>query len=55
MYPREAIARLIARVSNGLIDLDCGKLTEFQLKSVDDAIAHAANTSGSFNRTVLRF
>lgn len=55
MYPREAIARLIAMVSSGLIDLACYDVTEFQLESIDEAITHAANTSGPFNRTVLRF
>ena len=55
MYPREAIARLIAMVSSGLIDLACYEVAEFQLASVDEAIAHAAKTNGPFNRTVLRF
>ena len=55
MYPREAIPRLIAMVSNGLIELNLYDVTEFELASIDDAIAHAANTSGPFNKTVLRF
>jgi hypothetical protein len=46
---------MIAMVSNGLIDLSPYEVTEFQLTSIDDAVAHAAITSGPFNKTVLRF
>lgn len=55
MYPREAIMRLIAMVKSGLIDLKRYEVAEFPLASIADAIAHAADTGGPFNRTVVRF
>lgn len=55
MYPRDAITRLIALVKGGLLDLTRYEVTEFPLAAIDDAIIHAARTSGPFNRTVLRF
>jgi alcohol dehydrogenase len=55
MYPREAIPRLITMVKSGLLDLARYHTTEFALPLAADAIAHAAATSGPFNRTALRF
>ena len=55
MYPRYAISRLIAMVKNGLLDLTHYQFVEFALADVNEAIVHAAATSGPFNRTVLRF
>lgn len=54
MYPRDAISRLIAMVQSDLLDLTRYHVTEFALVQVADAIAHAAATSGPFNRTALR-
>jgi alcohol dehydrogenase len=55
MYPRNAIARLIALMKSGVLDLTYYEVSEFPLASIADAIAHAAKTSGPFNKTVLRF
>lgn len=55
MYPRSAIARLIAMVRSGLLDLTHYEVAEFPLASVADAIEQAAKTAGPFNKTVLRF
>lgn len=54
MYPRDAVAKLIAMVKSGLLDFTHYEATEFPLTSIDDAIAHAANTSGSFDKTAFR-
>lgn len=54
MYPREAIARLIALAKNGVLDLLRYDVVEFPLAAIQEAIAHAAATSGPFNKTVLR-
>ncbi len=54
MYPRAVVPRLIAMVRSGQIGLAQYRITEFALADVADAIAHAATTSGPFNRTSLR-
>ncbi|QXQ07365.1 zinc-binding dehydrogenase [Sphingosinicellaceae bacterium] len=54
MYPRAAVPRLIAMVRSSQIDLTRYHVAEFALSDVGDAIAHAATTSGPFNRTALR-
>lgn len=54
MYPREAIARLIALAKNGVLDLRRYDVVEFPLAAIQEAIAHAAATSGLFNKIVLR-
>lgn len=54
MYPRNAVAKLIAMVKSGLLDLTGYATVEFRLASVADAITHAANTNGPFNKTALR-
>lgn len=53
MYPRDAIARLVTLVHAGAIDLGHYDFTGFPLAAVQDAIAHAASTSGPFAKTVL--
>ena len=55
MYPREAIARLVAMVRSGLLDLTHYRITEFALADIAAAIAHAGSASGPFDRTALRF
>ena len=54
MYPRSAVGKLVAMAKSGLIDLSGYDVAEFPLASVREAIAHAANTSGPFSKTVLR-
>lgn len=54
MYPRDAIAKLIAMRRTGLIDLTNYQVAEFPLGLIADAIAHAASTRGPFSQTVLR-
>lgn len=54
MYPREAIARLVAMAKNGLLDLGRYEVAEFPLASIAEAIAHAASTSGPFSKTAIR-
>lgn len=55
MYPRDAIAQIIALAKCGVLDLTCYKIAEFSLASIADAVAHAAQTSGAFTKTALRF
>lgn len=55
MYPRDAVTRLIALVRNGVLDLSRYELTEFPLSSIGKAISHAAEISGPFKRTAIRF
>ena len=47
--------RSSASSSDGLVDINCYEVTEFGFVSTTDAIAHAAQTSGPFNKTVLLF
>ena len=54
MYPRDAIARLIAMVRAGLLSLGHHQAKCFSLDDVNEAIAHAAAYAGPFNMTVLR-
>lgn len=54
MYPRSAVAKLIAMIKSGQLDLGYYGAVEFPLDAISEAIAHAANTQGSFNKTVLR-
>ena len=54
MYPRDAIARLIAMVRTGLLSLEHHQAKCFSLDDVNEAIAHAAANAGPFNMTVLR-
>lgn len=55
MYPRDAISRLIAMAKCGLLDLTHYQFVQFALEDVNEAIVHAAATSGPFKRTALRF
>lgn len=54
MYPRNAIAPLIALVKAGLLSLEGYAIAEFPLDEVEAAIAHAAANRGPFSKTVLR-
>jgi hypothetical protein len=51
--PAGAIARLIAMVKSGLLNLQGYQVLEFPLSSIAQAIAHAAETSGPFSKTAL--
>jgi alcohol dehydrogenase len=53
MYTRDSITRLIALVHSGQLRLDDRQLTRFRLEQANEAIAHAAATSGPFNATLL--
>jgi alcohol dehydrogenase len=54
MYPRKAVARMVALIRTGLIDLAQFEMTEFGLDDVNDAVAHAAANAGPLGLTVLR-
>lgn len=54
MYPREAPERLVALVRAGLLKLDNFAVSEFPLAQANEAVAHAAATSGPFQLTVIR-
>ena len=54
MYPRSAVAKLIAMIKSGLLELSYYDAVEFPLEAVVEAIAHAAKIQGSFKKTVLR-
>jgi alcohol dehydrogenase len=53
MYPRNAIAPLIALARAGLLDLSGDDVTTFDLDRANDAVAHAAVHGGPFTRTVI--
>ena len=55
LYPRHAIPRLISMVKSGLLDLTQHQVVEFALADINEAITHAAATSGLFSSTALRF
>lgn len=54
MYARDAIPRIVGLIRAGLIELAQFDLAEFTLDRVNDAIAHAAATTGPLKLTVLR-
>ncbi|GAC1613102.1 MAG: zinc-binding alcohol dehydrogenase family protein [Novosphingobium sp.] len=54
MYPRSAVARLVAMIRSGLLDLGHYETVEFPLEAVEEAIVHAAAAKGPFSQTVLR-
>jgi len=54
MYPREAPARLIGLIRAGLLSLADVALTRFPLDQANEAVAHAAQTSGPFRYTVIQ-
>ncbi len=54
MYPPEANIRLIGLVRSGLLDLSSFAVTEFDLDDANEAVAHAAASSGPFRMTVIR-
>jgi len=53
MYPRIAVAQLIALVRAGLLDLSHEEVTTFRLEQANQAVAHAAAHGGPFQRTVI--
>ncbi|MET0189918.1 MAG: zinc-binding alcohol dehydrogenase family protein [Pseudonocardia sediminis] len=53
MYPRDAVAAMVALVRSGLLDLDHEQVTTFGLDRTNEAVAHAAANGGPFTRTVL--
>jgi alcohol dehydrogenase len=48
------VARMVALIRAGLIDLAQFEMTEFGLDDVNDAVAHAAANAGPLGLTVLR-
>ena len=54
MYPPSAVARMIALVRAGLLDLGQVDVTEFALDKANEAVAHAASRAGPFKITVIR-
>ena len=54
MYRREAVARVIALVRAGLLDLQASAITCFDLRRVNEAVAHAAAHAGPFEASVLK-
>jgi alcohol dehydrogenase len=54
MYPRDATARMVQLVRAGLVDLSVFELTEFGLDDANEAVAHAADSAGPLQLTVLR-
>ncbi len=54
MYPREAVAQMVALIRAGLIDLAQFEMTEFGLDDINAAVAHAAANAGPLGLTVLR-
>lgn len=53
MYPRTAIARMVALVRAGLIDLSQIAVTAFPIERANDAVAHAAAHTSPFELTAL--
>jgi alcohol dehydrogenase len=53
MFPREANAHLIRMACSGVLDLTGETVTVFPLERANDAVAHAAEHPGPFQRTVL--
>ncbi|ANN15925.1 alcohol dehydrogenase [Amycolatopsis orientalis] len=53
MYPRTANVGMIRLIATGALDLTPEHLTRFDLDQVNDAITHAAEHGGPFDRTVL--
>ncbi|MHB8382563.1 MAG: alcohol dehydrogenase catalytic domain-containing protein [Candidatus Binataceae bacterium] len=54
MYPRDAVARMLALVGSGLLDIAQFEITEFGLDDVNDAVTHAAANAAPLQITVLR-
>ncbi len=54
MYPPEAVARMVGLIRSGLLDLGNFVVTEFDLDTANDAVAHAAANGGPFKMTVIR-
>ena len=54
MYPFAAVTRLAALARSGVLDFGQYAVTEFDLASVNEAVAHAAANGGPFRMTVVR-
>lgn len=54
LYPREAIARLIALARAGVLQLNHYQITEFKIADFASAIEHAKTYSSPFSTTMLR-
>lgn len=54
MYSRDAIPRMVQMVRIGLIDIGQFELAEFELDSVNEAVAYASANAGPRQLTVLR-
>jgi alcohol dehydrogenase len=55
MYPRTAVAGMVALIRAGLVDLDQFAVTAFDLDHVNEAVAHAAANAGPFKSTMIAF
>jgi alcohol dehydrogenase len=54
MYPRDAATRMVRLIRSGLLKLDDLDITTFDLQSVNEAVVHAAASSGPFRLTVIQ-
>lgn len=53
MYPRAAVAGMVALIRAGLVSLDLFEVAEFPLDEAEKAMAHAASHAGPFQHTAL--
>lgn len=53
MYPREANIGMIRLIDAGLLELERERVTTFPLEQAEEAVRHAAEHGGPFDRTVL--
>jgi alcohol dehydrogenase len=53
MYARTAIPPMIRLIRSGVLDLSHERVSTFSLDDANDAVAHAAEHPGPFDRTVL--
>jgi alcohol dehydrogenase len=53
MYPRTANIGMIRLIATGALDLTAEDITRFNLDQVNDAVTHAAEHGGPYDRTVL--
>ena len=54
MYPRDAVARLVALIRSGLLSLNEFEVTSFEIGQVNEAVAHSRSHGGPFRITVLQ-
>lgn len=53
MYPRAAIARLVALIRAGLLQLESASIVTFDLEHVNEAVQHASEHAAPFEATVI--